>query len=178
MLVEQQQRVVADRLEVSVVGTAFLLAMDRTLGGVHVQNDPLGVVERLRLPDQLSVQCQQPQQVLFARQHLRLEAVQRRGQGRTAIPDLLRADQAKRRVSRHSDGVVDVLVARQAAVDRLPQQISERELLVCALPGVAEMLVNQFSETEPFVQFANQNQTTVGSDVRSLEIDFQRAVET
>ena len=40
------------------------------------------------------------------------------------------------------------------------------------------MLVNQFSETEPFVQFANQNQTTVGSDVRSLEIDFQRAVET
>ena len=48
MTVEQKQRVVADRLEVSVVGTAFLLAMDRTLGGVHVQNDPLGVVERLR----------------------------------------------------------------------------------------------------------------------------------
>ena len=177
MLIEQQQRVIADRLEVSVVGTAFLLAMDRTLGGVHVQNDPLGVVERLRLPDQLSVQRHQPQQILFARQHLRLEAVERRGQRRTAIPDLLRSDQPKRRVSRHSDGVVDVLVACQAAVNRLPQQISKRELLVCALPGVAEMLVNQFSETEPFVQFANQNQATVGSDVRSLEIDFQRAVE-
>ena len=40
------------------------------------------------------------------------------------------------------------------------------------------MLVNQFSETEPFVQFANQNQATVGGDVRSLEIDFQQAVET
>ena len=40
------------------------------------------------------------------------------------------------------------------------------------------MLVNQFSETEPFVQFANQNQATVGGDVRSLEIDFQRLVET
>ena len=36
-------------------------------------------------------------------------------------------------------------VARQAAVDRLPQQISERELLVCALPGVAEMLVGTHS---------------------------------
>ena len=37
------------------------------------------------------------------------------------------------------------------------------------------MLVNQFSETEPFAQFANQNQASiprVGSDVRSLEIDF------
>ena len=178
MLVEQQQRVVADRLEVSVVGTAFLLAMDRTLGGVHVQNDPLGVVERFRLPDQLSVQRHQPQQVLFARRHLRLEAVQRRGQGRTAIPDLLRTHQPKRRIDRNPLGVVEVLVARQAAVDRLPQQISERELLVGALPGVAEMLVNQFSETEPFVQFANQNQATVGGDVRSLEIDFQQAVET
>ena len=39
------------------------------------------------------------------------------------------------------------------------------------------MLVNQFSETEPFVQFANQNQATVGGDVRSLEIDFQQVVE-
>ena len=39
------------------------------------------------------------------------------------------------------------------------------------------MLLNQFPETEPFVQFANQNQATVGSDVRSLEIDFQQAVE-
>ena len=112
----------------------------------------------IRLPDQLSVQRHQPQQVLFARQHLRLEAMQRRGQGRTAIPDLLRTDQPKRRIDRNPLGVVEVLVARQAAVDRLPQQISERELLVCALPGVAEMLVNQFSETEPFVQFANHNQ--------------------
>ena len=97
---------------------------------------------------------------------------------RTAIPDLLRADQPKRRVSRHSDGVVDVLVACQAAVDRLPQQISERELLVQALSRVAEILIDQLPETEPLVQFANQNQATVGSDVRSLEIDFQRAVET
>ena len=48
-------------------------------------------------------------------------------------------------------------------VSEFPQQISERELLVCALSGVAEMLVNQFSETEPFVQFANQNQGTIGS---------------
>ena len=178
MTVEQKQWVVADRLEVSVVGTAFLLAMDRTLGGVQVQNDPLGVVERFRLPDQLSVQRHQPQQVLFARQHLRLEAVQRRGQGRTAIPDLLRTDQPKRRIDRNPLGVVEVLVAGESAVNRLPQQISERELLVCALPGVAEMLVNQFSETEPFVQFANQNQATVGSDVRSLEIDFEKSIET
>ena len=177
MTVEQKQRVVADRLEVSVVGTAFLLAMDRTLGGVQVQNDPLGVVERFRLPDQLSVQRHQPQQVLFARQHLRLEAVQRRGQGRTAIPDLLRTDQPKRRIDRNPLGVVEVLVASESAVDRLPQQIGQRELLVQALSRVAEMLVDQLPESESFIQFANENQTAIRGDSRSLEIDFEKSIE-
>ena len=87
--------------------------------------------------------------------------MQRRGQGRTTIPDLLRTDQPKRRIERNPLGVVETLVARQAAVHQLPQQISERELLVRALPGVGEMLADQFSEPEAFVQFANQNQATV-----------------
>ena len=39
-------------------------------------------------------------------------------------------------------------------------------------------LAGQFSEPEAFVQFANQNQATVGSDLRSLEIDFQQIIET
>ena len=39
---------------------------------------------------------------------------------------------------------------------------------------LSEMLADQFPESEPFVQFANQNQATVGSDVRSLEIDFEK----
>ena len=173
VLVEQQQRVVADRLEVPVVGTALLLAVDRAFGRIHVENDALGVVLRLGLRNQLAVHSHQPQQVLFARQHLCLEAMQRRGQGRSAIPVPLRADQAKRRVSRHSNGIVEVLVACQAAVDRLPQQIGQRELLVQALPRVAEMLLDQLPESEPFVQFANENQPAIGSDARSLEIDFQ-----
>ena len=102
MLVEQQQRVVADRLEVPVVGTALLLAVDRAFGRIHVENDAVRIDGSFGLCNQLSVHSHQPQQVLFARQHLCLEAMQRRGQGRSAIPVPLRANQAKRRVSRHS----------------------------------------------------------------------------
>ena len=89
MTVEQKQRVVADRLEVSVVGTAFLLAMDRTLGGVHVKDDAVRIVGGFGFCDQLAVHRHQPDQVLLAGQQFRLEAVQPGGQRRTAIPDLL-----------------------------------------------------------------------------------------
>ena len=35
------------------------------------------------------------------------------------------------------------------------------------------MLLDQLPEPEPFVQLADQNEPAVGSDARSLEIDFQ-----
>ena len=63
MLVEQQQRVVADGLEVPVVGSAFLLAVDGAFRRVHVENDPLGVILHLGLRDQLAVDRHQPDQV-------------------------------------------------------------------------------------------------------------------
>ena len=42
MLIEQQQRVIADRLEMAVVGAALLLAVDEAIRGVHVEYDALG----------------------------------------------------------------------------------------------------------------------------------------
>ncbi len=67
-------------------------------------------------------------------------------------------------------------VACQAAVDRLPQQIGQRELFVQALPRVAEMLLDQLPDPEPFVQFANENQPTIGSHPRSQKTDPQKSV--
>ena len=66
VLVEQQQRVVADRLEVTVIGAAFLLTVDRTLGGVHVEHDAVRIVGGFGLCDQLAVHRHQPDQVLVA----------------------------------------------------------------------------------------------------------------
>jgi hypothetical protein len=149
--VEQKQRVVADRLEVPVVGAALLLTMDSSESPVHVEHDALGAVERLGLPQCLPVQRHQPDQILFPGQQLGLELVQRRGQRRAPAPDPLRTNQSERRGSCESLGVVEVLVARQAAV-------------VQALSQVAH------PTREP-------ESGTVRSDARPLEIDLQGSIE-
>ena len=148
MLVEQQQRVVADRLEVPVVGTALLLAVDRAFGRIHVENDAVRIDGSFGLATNSRFTAA-PASSLRSPASLSRSLL---GASRcSAIPVPLRANQAKRRVWT-PNGIVEVLVACQAAVDRLPQQIGQRELLVHALSRVAEMLLNQFSETEPFVQ--------------------------
>ena len=111
MIIEQEQRVVADRLEVPVVGAAFLLSMHRALAGIHVEHRAVRVVERLGLSDQVAVYGHQPDEVLLASQQLGLEPMQRRGQRRTSVPSLRRADQAERRIGRETSCVVEVFVA-------------------------------------------------------------------
>ena len=39
------------------------------------------------------------------------------------------------------------------------------------------MLVDQPAQSESFMQFANENQTAIGDDSRSLEIDFKKSIE-
>ncbi len=161
----------------AVVGAAFLLAMDGALGRVHVEHDGLGPVAGLGLADQLAVDRHQPDQVLVAGEHAGLEALQSGGQRCAAIPVPLRADQAKRWVGGDAHGIVEILVARQPRVDRLPHQIRQRELGVLALPRVDEKLVDELAQTEPLVQFTAQQQPAVGGDPRALEIDLQKTVE-
>jgi hypothetical protein len=121
VVVEQEQRVVADYLEVAVVGTAFLLPMDRALAGIHVEDDAVYAVQRLGLSDHVAVHGHQPHEVFFTGQELGLEPMQRRRQCCASVPDLRRTDQAKRRVRREAWRVIEVLIPGQAAVDRLPQ---------------------------------------------------------
>jgi hypothetical protein len=58
----------------------------------------------------------------------------------------------------------------------LPQQVSKRQLCVLP-PRVGQVLVGEFAESLTFVQLPHQNQATIGSDSRSLEIDLQRGIE-
>jgi len=57
---------------------------------------------------------------VYLRQQFRLERLQARGQRRSALQDFLGADEPERRVLREPLSVVDILVARQPAVYRLP----------------------------------------------------------
>ena len=164
-------------VEEPVVGTLLLLAVDRNLGGIHVQDRPVSRVHSFRFPDQCPVESRQSGSVLLLGQHLGLEALQSRGQGRSPIPNLFGTDQPEGRVLRKPLRVVEVLVARQTAIDRLPQQVGKRKLRVLATAGIGQMLLDQFPEPQPLVEFAHQDQAAVGSDARTLEIDLEGSVE-
>ena len=135
-------------LEVSVVGALLLLAVYRDLGRIHVQDRPVTRVHGFRLPDQSPVESCQSGKVLLLDQHLGFEALQARGHSRPSIPDLLRTDQPKGWVLGKPLRVVEVFVARQAAVHRLPQQVGKRKLRVLATSGIGQMLLDQFSKPE------------------------------
>jgi NAD(P)-dependent dehydrogenase (short-subunit alcohol dehydrogenase family) len=119
-------------IETNFLGT-FLCTHAATRLLRHSTAGRLGSVERLGLSDHVTVHSHQPDKVFLSGQQLRLEPMQRRCQRRTAIPHLRRPDQAKRWIGREARRVVEVFVARQAAIYGLPEQIRHAELRVQSL---------------------------------------------
>ena len=111
-----------------VVGALLLSAVDRDLGAVHVQHYPVGRIDDLRLGDQIAADQRQAGKVFLLRQQFGLERLQARGQRRSALQDLLGADEAEGRVLGEALGVVDILIAGQSAVYRLPYKVGQWQL--------------------------------------------------
>ncbi len=59
---------------------------------------------------------------------------------------------------------------------RLAYPAGEGQRCVLA-PRVDQVLGDEITEAQTFVQITNENQVAIGGDSRSLEIDFQRSVE-
>src|SRR6266849_2693843 len=133
-------------------------------------------MHRFRSPDQCPVESCQSREVLLLGQHLSLEGLQPGGQSCPSLPDLFGADQPEGRVVGQPLGIVHILIPRQAAVHRLPQQVGEGQARILR-PRVRQVLLDEFAETQPLVQLPDQNQTSVGSDSRPLKIDPQGSVE-
>jgi hypothetical protein len=75
---------------------------------------------------------------------------------------------AKRRILRKPLRVVDILIARDAAVDRLAQQVRQRKPRVLPVPRVGQVLGDEITEAQTFVQLTYRNQAAVGGEPRSL----------
>ena len=97
-------------------------------------------------------------------QHLGLKPMEPGGKRRAAIPDLLRANQAEGRVLGKALGVVEIFITGQAAVDRLAQQIRQRQLRIPAATGIGQVVGDQFAQPETFIQLSNHQQASVGRD--------------
>jgi hypothetical protein len=119
--VEQQQRVIAGRFKVPVVGTVLLFSIDRDFRAVHVQHYPLGGIHDLRLHQQLSIDSAQTFQVLVLTSRNNGGA-----KANTAPRSQIFSEPIKRKGGRQLLGIVHIFESCQAAVDGLPQQIRER----------------------------------------------------
>jgi hypothetical protein len=124
--VEQQQRMIAGGLEVTVVSALLLLTVNADLGGIYVQHHSLRGGDGFCFADQFSIDPGQTRKVPLSGQPLGLQGLQPRGQRRTALPDFLRADQPEGRILAEALGVIDVLVAGPPAADGLPKQVGQR----------------------------------------------------
>jgi hypothetical protein len=78
---------------------------------------------------------------------------------------------------REARGVVDIRIPGQAAIDRLPQQVGQRQLDILASARIAQVSFYEHAQAETLIQLAHQNQTAVGGHPSASEIDLQRAIE-
>ncbi len=110
---------VAGAAEAAVVGRALLLAVGLAHRAVHVEDDPGELAVMTGAVDPQARQVHQLIQIRLGRQRLGLEAghlASRSGHGVTGPPT---DDSAQGGVDTEAFGVVEVLVAGQAPIDRL-----------------------------------------------------------
>ena len=86
-------------------------------------------------------------------------------------------DGAHRGIAGEPLGVVEVLVAGQAAVDRLAQQAEQPVANVLSAPALGEGRCGHRGQIEGIVQLAVGEQSAVGGDPRPVELELDAAVE-
>src|SRR5437870_75745 len=89
--VEDEERVIADGLEVTVVGGLLLRAVDRALRTVDVEDHPPRGRSCRSVLDQCRVEKSESLIVTLLGEDVRLEPVKRRGERDTRLPPLARS---------------------------------------------------------------------------------------
>jgi hypothetical protein len=74
-------------------------------------------------------------------------------------------------------GVVGILVAGQAAVDSLAEEVGQGELAIASRAGIGEVAFDQLGRAEALVQLPGQQQPGVGGHRRAPELHAELGVE-
>jgi hypothetical protein len=122
------------------------------------------------------VDCGQPGEILFLGEQVGLEGLQR--EVSFAPRSQIFSEPINRNVgSCGSRSVVDILIA--ASDRRLTDAAGPPAEAACSFRAGSRSSGrgDEITEAEALIHFADQNQATIGSDARSLEIDLQGRVE-
>ena len=161
----------------AVVGAAFLFAVGRALARIHVEHDDLRRSPLVHRVDPLARQIGESGEVLRPRQPLGLEAAHLAGRGAGPIGRSVADHPAHRRIAAQPLGVVHILVAGQPPEYRLPQQPDQQMPSVLAGACLRQSLATACGQTEHVVQLAIGEQSAIGGDHRTAELEHQAAVE-
>ena len=176
-LVEHEQRMIAGAAEVAVVGRALLLAECRADGTVHVEHHAPRRIVVVNPVDPHPRQVRKGREVLVVRQQLGLEPPHLAGRCPAALDRLAADDPAHRGITPEPVGVVDILVAGETPIDGLAKETDDAVPAVPASAAIREHAARQCGQPERVVQFAISEQARVGGHPRSVELQFQAAVE-
>src|SRR5215831_7594185 len=127
--------------------------------------------------NEVCVQASEALVVLLLGEDIRFEPVDGRGERDAARSPLTRGEHPKCRVLSQSLRVVRVLVPGQAAIDGLAKQIRERELGIVSGPGIAEVALDQRTHAEALVEFAREQEASIGRDRGATELDAKLGIE-
>ena len=177
-LVEHEQRMVAGTAEVAIVGRAFLLAVGRALGAVHVEDDGAGRLAFVDAADPSARQIRERLQVGVRRQPLGLETPHLAARGGRTIEPLPANDRPHGGVAGEPFGVVHVLVARQPTEHRLAKQPAKGVARVLAASAVEEFHDRDLAEPQHGVQLTVGEQAAVRGDPGTVEFELDSAVES
>ena len=177
-LVEQEERVITGAAEVAIPDRAFLLAVGRALGTVHVEDDRARGPLLMHPVDPGTRQIRQRFQIGVRRQPLGLEAPHLAARCRRTVETLTADDGPHGGVAGEPLGVVDILVAGEAAEDRLSKQPGQRVARILAAAVIEELGNRDLGEPEGGVELAVREQATVGGDPGTVEFELDSAVES
>jgi hypothetical protein len=163
--------------EVAVIGGAFLIAMGRADAAVHVEHDCLGRMPPMHPINPLPRQIGQRGEVLVGGKELRLEAPHLAGGSGLLCNSVTADNPAHRRIASQAIGVVHVLVATEAAEDRLAEQARQRVPAVPAGARVNQFIAHHVRQPERVIEFAIGKQPGVGGDPGAMKRELQAAVE-
>ena len=116
-------------------------------------------------------------EVLVVRRQLGLEPPHLAGRCPAALDRLAADDPAHRGITPEPVGVVDILVAGETPIDGLAKETDDAVPAVPARAAIREHAARQCGQPERVVQFAISEQPRVGGHPRSVELQFQAAVE-
>jgi len=176
-LVEQEKRMIAGAVRVTIVRCSLLFAMGRADAAVHVEDDHLRWAAVMNLVDPRPAHVGQDFNVRIGRQKLRLEAPHLAGGSGLPFDSLAADNSPHGRITSETVGVIYVFITAKTTKHRLTKLARHTVPSVLAGTAVLENIPGNFSQAKGIIKLPKSEQPSVGSDLGAVKFQLQAAVE-